>query len=56
MKRQRINLGDEVEVIVRPLRESHARGDDQHVFAAAKKIMADHRQDFKNLAARSRPE
>lgn len=50
LKRQNINFGDEVEVIVRPLR-SKPEGD-QAVLNAAKKILAAYKKDFVNLAKR----
>lgn len=49
MKRTNIKLGDEVEIIVRPLDSSSK---DTDVIAAARKILADYRQDFQNLAQR----
>lgn len=50
LKRQNIAFGDEVEVIVRPLR--HKNTEDKEVLEAAKKILSDYKQDFKNLAER----
>jgi bifunctional DNA-binding transcriptional regulator/antitoxin component of YhaV-PrlF toxin-antitoxin module len=50
LKRQNIAFGDEVEVIVRPLRSTNS--DDQKVIASAKKILADYRKDFENLSQR----
>ena len=50
LARQNIAIGDEVEIIVRPLRDKNA--DDQKVLKAAKKVLADYKQDFKNLAER----
>lgn len=50
LKRQNIAFGDEVEVIVRPLHKTSS--EDQEVLAAAKKILKDYKQDFKNLAER----
>ncbi len=50
LKRQNINFGDEVEVIVRPLNNSSS--EDKQVIAAAKKIIQDYKQDFTNLADR----
>jgi bifunctional DNA-binding transcriptional regulator/antitoxin component of YhaV-PrlF toxin-antitoxin module len=50
LKRQNIAFGDEVEVIVRPLR--NASSEDQKVLTAAKKILNDYRKDFENLAKR----
>lgn len=50
LKRQNISFGDEVEVIVRPLR-AHS-SEDKHVLSTAKKILADYKQDFQNLAGR----
>ena len=48
LKRQNLNFGDEVEVIVRPLRNQ--RSEDAEIFATAKKILQDYKQDFENLA------
>ena len=50
LKRQNISIGDEVEVIVRPIRASSSA--DQKVLAVAKKILDDYKQDFENLADR----
>lgn len=50
LKRQNIAFGDEVEVIVRPLRSTNS--EDQKVLAAAKRILNDYRKDFENLAKR----
>jgi len=50
LKRQNIAFGDEVEVIVRPLR--NASNDDQAVIDAAKKILTNYKKDFSNLAKR----
>ena len=50
LKRQHIAFGDEVEVIVRPLRSPG--GEDQAVIGAAKKILNDYKKDFTNLAGR----
>jgi len=50
LKRQNIAFGDEVEVIVRPLRANS--GNDTRVLSAAKKILGDYKQDFQNLANR----
>jgi antitoxin component of MazEF toxin-antitoxin module len=50
LKRQNIAFGDEVEVIIRPLRSQ--RSEDQKVRDAAKKILDDYKQDFQNLASR----
>ena len=49
LKRQNIAIGDEVEVIVRPIQ---ANNSDTAVLASAKKIMKDYRQDFENLSKR----
>ena len=51
MKRQKIKFGDEVEVIVRPVRKMTSKKD-QEVLDSAKQIMKDYRQDFENLAKR----
>ena len=50
LKRQNINFGDEVEVIVRPLHNSS--DEDQQVLATARKVLAEYKQDFDNLAKR----
>jgi len=50
LKRQNIAFGDEVEVIVRPLR--NASGTDQSIIASAKKILETYKKDFDNLAKR----
>lgn len=49
LKRQNIAIGDEVEVIVRPIQASNS---DAVVLTSAKKILKDYRQDFENLAKR----
>ena len=51
LKRAGIKRGDEVEVIVRPVRK-RASKDDQVVIDAAKQILQDYKQDFINLAQR----
>ena len=48
LRRQNINFGDEVEVIVRPLRSTST--EDKKVLKAARKILDDYKQDFVNLA------
>ena len=50
LKRQNISFGDEVEVIVRPLRSTNS--EDHKVIAAAKTILTKYKQDFKNLSKR----
>ena len=50
LKRQNINFGDDVEVIVRPLRNFNEK--DQKVIDSAKKILNDYKKDFSNLAKR----
>lgn len=50
LKRQNIKFGDEVEVIVRPIRPSSI--EDQGVIKAAKSILDKYREDFNNLAKR----
>lgn len=50
LKRQNIAFGDEVEVIVRPLRA--ASGEDKRTVEIAKKILDEYKQDFQNLAQR----
>jgi antitoxin component of MazEF toxin-antitoxin module len=50
LKRQNINFGDEVEVIVRPLRGTSS--EDRKVLDVAKKVIEDYKQDFENLSGR----
>jgi antitoxin component of MazEF toxin-antitoxin module len=50
LKRQNLNFGDEVEVIVRRLHSTN--DEDQKVLATARKVLTDYQQDFKNLADR----
>jgi len=50
LKRQNIKLGDEIEIIVRPIRPSSV--EDQDVINAAKSILDKYRTDFNNLAKR----
>ncbi len=50
LKRQNIAYGDEVEIIVRPLKSANSK--DKEVLAAAQKILSDYKQDFQNLAQR----
>jgi antitoxin component of MazEF toxin-antitoxin module len=50
LKRQNIKFGDEVEVIVRPLRSSVI--EDNKVIDAAKSILKTYRKDFENLSKR----
>lgn len=50
LKRQNIAFGDEVEVVVRPVRKTDP--DDAQVIGAAKSILKEYKQDFKNLAER----
>lgn len=50
LKRQNISFGDEVEVIVRPLKNKNS--EDQEVIDSAKKILNDYKKDFVNLAER----
>ncbi len=50
LKRQNINFGDEVEVIVRPLNK--ASNKDQDVIKVAKDILNTYKKDFDNLSKR----
>jgi len=50
LKRQRIFVGDEVEITVRPFRASI--NDNIEVIKAAKDILAEYKEDFVNLANR----
>ncbi len=50
LKRQNIAIGDEVEVIVRPLHTSSS--EDKKILSTAKRILDDYKQDFQNLADR----
>lgn len=51
MKRQNIEFGDEVEVIVRPASKTTQKAD-QEIIDSARKILENYRQDFENLAKR----
>lgn len=50
LKRQNIAFGDEVEVIVRPLRNPSS--EDQKIIEAARGILNKYKQDFENLSQR----
>ncbi|CAN5374763.1 hypothetical protein BH10PAT4_BH10PAT4_3400 [soil metagenome] len=50
LRRQNIAFGDEVEVIVRPIKTTTI--DNSAALDAAKKILNDYRGDFKSLASR----
>ncbi len=50
LKRENIAFGDEVEVIVRPIQKTSAN--DRQVVDAAKSILHEYKDDFKNLAQR----
>ena len=50
LKRQNIKFGDEVKVIVRPIKASDSG--DQKVLEAAKSILKQYKKDFKNLSQR----
>ena len=50
LKRQNINFGDEVEVIVRPIRASSI--EDHKVVEAARSILKEYKKDFENLSKR----
>lgn len=50
LRRQNIAFGDEVEVIVRPIKTPTI--DSSAALDAAKKILNDYRDDFKSLASR----
>jgi len=50
LKREKIATGDTLELTVRVVRSAHT--DDAEVISAAKKILKDYQQDFKNLADR----
>jgi bifunctional DNA-binding transcriptional regulator/antitoxin component of YhaV-PrlF toxin-antitoxin module len=50
LKRQKIEFGDEVEVIVRPLKTSS--NEDSETINAAKAILSEYKKDFINLADR----
>jgi antitoxin component of MazEF toxin-antitoxin module len=50
LKRQNIEFGDEVEVIVRRLKPVDA--EDQKVVSSAKEILEEYKQDFTNLSQR----
>lgn len=51
LKRAGLKRGDQVEVTVRAVSSSTSQGD-QAVIDAAKKILAEYRKDFENLAQR----
>ncbi len=50
LKQQNISFGDEVEVIVRPIK-NHSK-EDKKIIKSAKKIIDDYKSDFINLANR----
>jgi len=50
LKRHNIAFGDEVEVVVRPVKKPNS--EDGEVISAAKKILKTYKQDFKNLSQR----
>lgn len=50
LKRQNIHFGDDVEVIVRPIKTVNAK--DAKVLDAAKSILDEYKQDFVNLSKR----
>ena len=50
LKRQNLNFGDEVEVIVRPIKKVNA--EDKKVIDAAKSVLKQYKKDFDNLAQR----
>lgn len=50
LKRQNINFGDEVEVIVRPLHS--VSNEDRKVLAVAREVLDEYKQDFENLSKR----
>lgn len=50
LKRNHLTFGDEVEVLVRPIRQVNS--DDEQVIRTAKKILEEYKTDFKNLAQR----
>lgn len=50
LKRNNIAFGDEVEVLVRPVRKISSN--DEQVIQTAKKILKKYKTDFKNLAER----
>ena len=50
LKRHNIAIGDDVEVIVRPL--YNISSTDAKVIKSAKKILLDYKKDFQNLAKR----
>lgn len=51
LKREKMERGDEVEVIVRPV-QKRTNAADQQVIDSAKSILREYKQDFKNLANR----
>jgi len=50
MKRHGIGFGDEVEITVRPTRQTTV--EDAQIIEAAKEILKNYHQDFENLAKR----
>ena len=50
LKQQNISIGDEVEVIVRPIRAN--KSNDNKILSTAKRILEDYQEDFTNLAKR----
>jgi hypothetical protein len=50
LKRHKIALGDEVEVIIRPLNANVSKGQD--VLVTAKRILDRYKKDFQSLAKR----
>ncbi len=51
LKKAKISIGDEIEITIRQ-EKSLVSANDAEVLAAAKKILADYKIDFKNLANR----
>lgn len=50
LKQQKINFGDELEVIVRPLK--YESNDDKEIFDKANEILKEYEDDFINLSER----
>lgn len=50
LQRQKLNIGDDVEVIVRPVKKISV--ENQKVLEAAKATLDQYKQDFQNLAKR----
>jgi bifunctional DNA-binding transcriptional regulator/antitoxin component of YhaV-PrlF toxin-antitoxin module len=50
LKRQNLTVGDDVEVIVRPLKKTSS--EDKEIIGAAKSILTQYKKDFDSLSQR----